>query len=242
MATHTEAAEALQKRARRQKRTQAATLVLMGATPLVVLGLDPLHTEVRVFRDIQDCQNTLSTAPDYCEALNAEAERRHPSLAPTYDTRSHCEADFAHVVEPTPCLEGWCSADSLSMCETSPNGQYRPVYSGFLVDQSVLDDSRSGLTPAPDSLSHNQLQPVYGISDASLQGEDSSGYSSYSHVPLLWHYVSPGGRYLGDRTLKQPVTVNRFGLASASPKHFSGTAQRGGFGATARQTMQSARS
>lgn len=49
MATQDEANAILPTRTRRQKRSQTATLVLMGATPFVVLGLDPLHSEVRVF-------------------------------------------------------------------------------------------------------------------------------------------------------------------------------------------------
>ncbi len=55
MATQEGMQAALQTRSRRQKRSQAATLVLMGATPFAVLGLDPLHTDVRVFRNLQAC-------------------------------------------------------------------------------------------------------------------------------------------------------------------------------------------
>ncbi|MBN8239649.1 DUF1190 domain-containing protein [Marinobacter hydrocarbonoclasticus] len=235
---------ALKTRSRRQKRSQAATLVLMGATPLVVLGFDPWHTDVRVFRTIDACQSTLSSAQGYCEDLEREVALRHAVMAPKYTSRAQCEADFAHVINEESCKTGWCSADNLATCEQADNGLYQPPYSGFLVDQSVLDKSYHGEQPDPSSLSDRQLQPVYGISDETLKSGDDSGdgYSHHSHVPFFWHYVTANGQYLGNKNLRGPVTMARTQLAGSAGKVYNGKTQRGGFGSTARQTMQAARS
>lgn len=243
MATQEGMQAALQARSRRQKRSQAATLVLMGATPFAVLGLDPLHTDVRVFRNLQACQATLSSASGYCDALDAAAAARHPAMAPKYTSRNQCEADFAHVTNDKSCESGWCSAESLSTCESTGDGHYRPPYSAFLVDQSVLDGTYEGETPDPESLDDSQLQPVYGIADETLNSGSDDGYASHhSHIPFYWHYVTANGQYLGNKNLRAPVTLAHTQLAGNTGKTYTGTAQRGGFGATARQTMQSARS
>lgn len=243
MATQEGMQAALQTRSRRQKRSQAATLVLMGATPFALLGLDPLHTDVRVFRNLQACQAALSHSPGYCEDLDAEAAARHPSMAPRYTSRNQCEADFAHVTSAESCESGWCSAESLSTCESTADGYYRPPYSAFLVDQSVLNGTYKGEKPAPISLDGTQLQPVYGISDHTLNSSDESGNTSHhSHIPFYWHYVTANGQYLGSKNLRGSVTQARSQLAANTGKTYTGTSQRGGFGATARQTMQAARS
>ncbi|MFL1456286.1 DUF1190 domain-containing protein [Marinobacter sp. GN3S48] len=243
MATQEEMSAALQPRTRRQKRSQAATLVLMGATPFAVLGLDPLHTDVRVFQNLQACQAALSSAPGYCESLDAEAASRHPEMAPRYTSRHQCEADFAHVTGEESCASGWCSTESLSTCESTGDGYYRPPYTSFLVDQSVIDGTYEGEQPAPESLDGSQLQPVYGISDHTLNNTgDNDNASHHSHVPFYWHYVAANGQYLGNKNLRGPVTRARTQLAANTGKTYTGTTRRGGFGATAKQTMQAARS
>jgi len=244
MATQDETNAILPTRTRRQKRSQTATLVLMGATPFVVLGLDPLHSEVRVFRDLQACQTALPGAQDYCETLNAEAANRHPSLAPKYTSRHQCESDFAHVTVNNSCESGWCGIDDLSVCERTADGYYRPPFSGFLVDQAILDGTYEGTKPAPESLDDRQLQPVYSISDETLSssGDEGQGSTYRSHTPFLWHYVMANGQYLGNQNLRDPVTRTKSQLAASTSRTFTGTSQRGGFGSTARQTMQAARS
>ncbi|TGN39949.1 DUF1190 domain-containing protein [Marinobacter confluentis] len=235
----------LPRRTRRQKRTQAATLVLMGATPFAVLGLDPLHTSVRVFQDVRACHSALSSSLAYCEALSTEAESRHADMAPEYTSLAQCSADFDHVTGDLACADGWCSADNLSTCETTDNGHFRPPFKSFLVDESVLRSAYQGDFPAPESLGEKQLQPVYGIADSTLHdgGESgSSSYSHHSHIPFFWHYVAANGQYLGNQTMRGSVTMARSQLASSGNKTYTGTTQRGGFGATARKTMQSARS
>lgn len=231
-------------RTRRQKRSQAASLVLMGATPLIVLGMDPLHIDVRVFSDLDSCNTAPGLTPDYCEALNREAASRHAAMAPKYTSMEQCETDFTHITNDNACKEGWCNAENFSTCESSENGLFQPPYSSFLVDQSVIDEAQGGQQANPAALSDQQLQPVYGISDYTLQNDQDSGsdYSHHSHIPFYWHYVTANGQYLGNKNLRGPVTMARTQLASNSGQVYSGTSKRGGFGSTARRTMQSARS
>lgn len=236
----------LKNRTRRQKRSQAASLVLMGATPLIVLGMDPLHIDVRVFSGLDSCNTVLGSSPDYCEALNLEAASRHATMAPKYTSMEQCEADFTHITNSNACKEGWCNAESFSTCEPSGNGLFQPPYSGFLVDQAIIDDAKMGQKANPETLSDRQLQPAYGISDYTLQDDqnnsDSGDYSHHSHIPYYWHYVTANGQYLGNKNLRGPVTMTRAQLAGHPGKVYSGSSRRGGFGSTARQTMQSARS
>lgn len=240
MTTQEGLSTAIKSRTHSQKRSQKATLVLMGATPFVVLGLDPLHTDVRIFRDVHACESALTATPGYCESLRTEAQARHPALAPKYESRDQCEADFAHVINDQTCKNGWCGQHSVIGCEATGDGHYRPAFSSFLVDQSVVSDTFSGETPAPSSLAEGQLQPVYGVSENTLQ--ENSDHPYYGHSVFLWHYVTPGGQYLGPRSLNTPVTLARTQLTSGPGQTFSGNTRRGGFGATARRTMQAARS
>ncbi|WP_336366189.1 DUF1190 domain-containing protein [Marinobacter sp. C2H3] len=233
----------LKTRSRRQKRSQAATLVLMGATPFVVLAYDPLHIDVRVFQNLAACQQALPSASDYCNALSREAASRHPTMAPRYTSRAQCDTDFAHIINEDACESGWCSADNLINCEQTGDGHYRPPFSGFMVDQSVLTSGAEGGRPNPSKLSQQQLQPVYEIPDNALhRGENSDSGSSYGYHPLIWHYVTANGQYLGDKGLSTPVTLARTQLTSRSGKAYNGSTRRGGFGATALRTMQAARS
>ena len=244
MATQEGIQAALKHRTRRQKRSQAATLVLMGATPFAVIGLDPLHTDMRIFQNVKACQSALNSSLEYCEALNAEAADRHREMAPEYSSRAQCTADFAHVIDNTDCMNGWCGAENLSTCETTHDGRYRPAYRSFMVDESLVTDVREGIFPDPKALGEKQLQPVYGIADSTLhENEDgTSSYSAHSHIPFYWHYVAANGQYLGNQTVRGPITMARSQLTASGNKTYTGTSSRGGFGATARQTMQSARS
>lgn len=244
MATQEGIQAALKHRTRRQKRSQAATLVLMGATPFAVVGLDPLHTDIRIFQNVNACHSALNSSLAYCEALNAEAAIRHLDMAPEYSSRSQCTADFAHVINNNHCMDGWCDAENLSTCETTEDGHFRPPYKSFMVDESLFKSAREGIFPDPETLGEKQLQPVYGIADSTLhENEDgTSSYSHHSHIPFYWHYVAANGQYLGNQTVRGPVTMARSQLATFGNKTYTGTSSRGGFGATARQTMQSARS
>lgn len=232
--------QSLQRRTRRQKRSQAATLVLMGATPFVVLGLDPLHNDVQVFQDVEACKASVRGDSSVCENFSKEASSRHPQVAPRYVTREACEAEFAHVVNGKNCENGWCSVDDLAVCEPAGDGHFRPAYSAFLVSQDVLSDSATGRPLDVASLDDGDLQPVYTVSSESLGEERSS--SSYGASPFLWYYMSSRGSYLGNQRLKGPLTVARSNLKPGTGQLHAGTSTRGGFGATARQTMQSARS
>lgn len=227
---------ALEARTRRQKRSQVVGLVLMGVTPLVVLGIDPLHSEVRVFSGVVDCQHHLPNAAAYCTELDSEAASRHLSMAPRYSTREQCEADFAHVAASHDCRKGWCAAASLSVCERTEDNQFRPAYNGFLVEQPTLDDARRGSRPSAASLSEQELQPAYGMSQDVLHG----GYYPYSYIPFHSHFVTANAQYLAPRGHRESLTLRRSQLAPGAAH--AGPIQRGGFGATARQTMQAAAS
>lgn len=230
--------QSLQRRTRRQKRTQAATLVLMGATPFAILALDPLHNDVQVFQDIEACKASIGSNSAACENLSKEASARHARVAPRYLTMEACEAEFAHVVNGESCQTGWCTAEDLAVCEPAGDGQFRPGYSAFLVGEGVLADAVAGKPMDVASLGDGDLQPVYTVSGESL-GEQTSSY--YGGSPFLWYYLSSRGSYLGNQNLKGPVTVARSGLRPGTGQLHSAST-RGGFGATARQTMQSARS
>lgn len=242
MAMHNGLGATLQTRTRRQKRSQVASLILMGAAPFVVLGVDPLHTDVRVFSGLQDCQQALPTATAYCTQLDAEAALRHVSMAPRYATWEQCEADFAHVSAPHDCQKGWCDATRLSVCEQSAEGQFRPAYNGFLVEQSVVERARRGYRPEPASLAERELQPVYGMSQDALLADEGGGYSYYGYIPFHSHFVTANAQYLARRGDRDPLNLKKSQLSAGAGKLQSGPIQRGGFGATARQTMQTASS
>lgn len=232
-----------QDKTRRQKRSQIATLILMGAAPIAILALDPLHQEVQVFEDVNACQSAFLHDASYCQALQTAAATRHETMAPSYASKALCEADFAHVTDSS-CQTGWCSDTAISGCEIGSDGQFHPQFSAFMVQQSLITAAMNG-TPLPiDNLTEQQLQPVYGMPEAALS-QDGSGdpqRSYYGPMPFLWHYVTPGGQYLGDNRLKRPVTLSRMQLASATGKTITGETRRGGFGTTAKKSMASARS
>lgn len=228
-----------QAKTRRQKRSQIATLVLMGAAPIAILALDPLHQEVQVFQDIDACQSVFRHDANYCQALYTAAAARHATMAPSYDDKAQCETDFTHVTDSS-CQEGWCSDSVLSGCEVSTDGSFRPQFSAFMVQQSLITAALDGKPLAVESLNEQQLQPVYGMPEEALSQDAPRSY--YSPMPFLWHYVTPGGQYLGNNQLKGPVTLSRMQLASATGKTMTGDSRRGGFGTTASRAMASVRS
>ncbi|WP_083928715.1 DUF1190 domain-containing protein [Oceanimonas smirnovii] len=230
--------DTLKKSTKRQKRSQIATLMMMGATPIFVLGWDPAHTEYHFFNDIESCQKKLPQS--YCNALNKEVKKRHTSMAPKYDSLYQCEADFAYITEPA-CKNNWCDSSVISTCEATEKGTFSPHYNGFMVTTAVIT-SIASQRPSPATLSEQDLQPVYRMPEGSLVGDDdsfSNGLSSTNYYS--WHAVSPGGSYLGNQRYTKPVKINKFQLASGTEKAYQGQVRRGGFGGTARRTMISVR-
>ncbi|WP_203142211.1 DUF1190 domain-containing protein [Marinobacter mangrovi] len=221
---------------RRQKRASQLALVLMGATPFVIFNWDPLYSEFRVLRSVADCSEQTDLKPDVCQALWAEARSRHKAVSPQYKKMEACESDFGHFVDRKSCDGSWCPADSFSGCEWDGEGVAHPEMAGLLVDTAVLKRLADGETLTLAQVSEDDLQPVYGMSDEALESSSDSGnghyYSSYG-----WHFFTAGGGYVGRSNVKGALRRSTSMVAGRTTPLSGLSAQRGGFGATARTYM-----
>ncbi|PMR69931.1 DUF1190 domain-containing protein [Halomonas heilongjiangensis] len=234
--------------AKRQKRASLLTLSLMGVAPIVIYSWDPLHKEMALFESADACVNGSSLSRSACEALQAEAHDRSEQLAPSYTHLEACEADFARV--SGQCERGeWCSAEAITACQVGADHHARPAPSGFMASATLLKRLQDGDVDA-DAIAEDDLQPIYGMSEQSLNG--GSGYYGYFGS---WHYFTNQGHHLGRNGTREQRLHRHFLSASAGPHTTQGFspgtlpsrftasgsgASRGGFGGTARQSMMRA--
>lgn len=96
----------------------SAKLLLAGALPLAISGCsDPEQTVAysvkNTFKNVQACVDASFPA-DVCSDAYIQAMVDHRQVAPTYDDRAACDADF---------IEGYCQPTS--------DGKYMPQLAGF---------------------------------------------------------------------------------------------------------------
>jgi uncharacterized protein YgiB involved in biofilm formation len=224
-------------------RRSPAKLVLASTLPLALSACGPSEdtanfTAQANFKSVQEC--TEAKVPvDTCSDAYMQAMSDHRRIAPTYDDKASCEADFVP-----------------DYCQVTSDGKYMPRLGGFElgfegnVPKEALDKARaevgqSGFSGTQGLLtgllignlmsngfggSRYYSQPIYQTRDA------RGGYYSSS----LPGQMSRGKTFSGSTQARSsadrrytPSTLGRNLGASGSRSSVSSTISRGGFGSQA---------
>lgn len=99
-------------------RPRSSRLLLVGALPLAIAGCSDSEQNVTYtvkdnFKNVQACVDAQFPV-DVCSDAYVQAMLDHRRIAPTYDDRAACDADF---------VEGYCQSTS--------DGKFMPQMSGF---------------------------------------------------------------------------------------------------------------
>lgn len=195
------------------KRSKKAALMLMVPTATLLLAgcgsEEPVQTAV--YQSAEECA-AFYNPPEECKAEFAKAQQLHSQVAPKYQDKTACEADFG---------VGNCETPATAAANTDPNAPaqqpqasssfFMPMMMGFLAGQMM---GKMGASAAQKSV---PTQPLYKSRD------DMGTFRTASNTPVA--------RQSGPATVMPSQMQPKPGMM----------AQRGGFGAQAqqRQSMSS---
>lgn len=136
------------------KRSKYVQLSLAASVAMAISGEAAAVDQPRSFQSVEQCVDA-EVAPDVCSSAYVAALGEHRRIAPAYDDKTQCDADFA---------AGWCQKNS--------DGRFVPRLGGFKVPQKGeepqnLEAIADAQMPAGDTTS----------SSASHGGSHSSGGS-----------------------------------------------------------------
>lgn len=222
-------------------RRSSAKLVLVSALPLALSACGdsdekPNFTAKTTFNSVQECSEA-KVPVDVCSDAYMEALADHRRIAPVYDDKASCDADFV--------------AD---YCQVNSDGKYTPKLGGFElsfagnVPQQTLDQANQQIAQANSGATSNLLtgllighllsngfgnsgryyaQPVY------MGRDDRGGYynsSLYTHIDRGKTFSrSTQARYSSEKTYNKSTLGRNLGGGSS----VSSTVSRGGFGSQA---------
>ena len=195
------------------KRSKTARLIMMvPAAGMVLAGCGEKPVEVQVFNTPDECA-AYYNPPAECQAAFAEAKALHPQVAPRYNSKQECEADFGNgQCETAPVLAANTTEQTNSQSQQS-SGFFMPMMMGFLAGQML---NRGGMAPgtAPQQTANATRSPV----------------------PTQPLYKSRDDRSTF-RTATNTAVASQPGLTSIKPSAVqpkpAAMARRGGFGAQA---------
>ena len=199
------------------KRSKKALLCFMlPATTLMLSSCEDSSPEqALVFNSVEECNQSGLSTWDQCNSDFEAANAIHPEVAPKYQNKSACEADFG---------EGKC--ESVNSHQSSGSGMFMPMMMGFMAANMMNNRA------APNYYSQQQQssqasnfsggsrpfvsQPLYRSRD------DQDGFRTASNVRVANH---SGAAFVqsSDLKVKSGQTVSRGGFGSQA-------AMRGSFG------------
>ncbi|MDO7898868.1 DUF1190 domain-containing protein [Pseudomonas citrulli] len=218
------------------KRSKYVQLSLAASVAMAISGCGPTEKTYQLqkkynFQSVQQCVDEKLPV-DVCSDAFMNAMAEHRRIAPVYDNRADCDADF---------VADWCQLDS--------NGKFIPKLGGFElsadgeVTQSQVDAARAQL---PASEANSGGSGFSNLLTGLLIGNMlSSNRNSYYSEPV-YRYRDDRGDY-GSSTLAQRVSKGstftksnqaRYGsytdsIRNSKPISVASSTSRGGFGSKA---------
>lgn len=113
------------------KRSARIKLLLMGSVTLALTACGESQEEAGVFSNVAECVAAGKYTEDYCKKGLDQARDQHAKVAPRYNSKADCEADFG---------ASKCQGHAESSSGTSV---FLPLMAGFLVGR-MLSGGQSG--------------------------------------------------------------------------------------------------
>ncbi|MBA1378790.1 DUF1190 domain-containing protein [Pseudomonas brassicacearum] len=217
------------------KRSKYVQLSLAASVALAISGCGPTEKTYKLqkkynFQSVQQCVDEKLPV-DICSTAYMTAMGEHRRIAPVYDSKADCDADF---------VPDWCQQDSA--------GKFLPKLGGFElnadgeVTQSEVDAARAQLPPSEANVGGSGFG---NLLTGMLIGNMLSGNRSSYYSEPVYRYRDDRGDY-GSSTLSQRVskgsTFNksnqaRYGSYTDSIKtskamSVASSTSRGGFGSS----------
>jgi uncharacterized protein YgiB involved in biofilm formation len=190
------------------KRSARIRLLLMGSTAFSLAACGDDGEQAAIYSTVQECIAGGVYTEQYCRTSFDEALSRHPQVAPRYNARAECEADFG----PDRC--------DYRPVRDSGGSFWMPMMAGFMLGQAL--DNRPRWS---EPLYRPNLEPPPPA--AGSPGSSSWGTTSWSYRPGSFRTGSNVEVGYGSG----PTSVSR-GSIGTTPVRTS-TLSRGGFGARA---------
>ncbi len=117
------------------KRSKTIALVTMGVSALALNACSEAQTEALVYTTLEECMADGDLSKEACEKAYKKAETQHAEVAPKYQNKAECEADFG-----------------TEACETSPyrtsnnTSVWMPLMMGYMMGRVLAP---GGVHPQP---------------------------------------------------------------------------------------------
>lgn len=139
------------------KRSKYVQLSLAASVALAISGEAAAVDQPRSFQSVEQCVDA-EVAADVCSNAYVAALTEHRRIAPAYDDKDKCDADFA---------ADWCQKNSA--------GRFVPKLGGFKVPQNAeaaqdLDAIADAQMPAGDAAAAQNVQPTAHASSGAGNG------------------------------------------------------------------------
>lgn len=139
------------------KRSKYVQLSLAASVALAISGEAAAVDQPRSFQSVEQCVDA-EVAADVCSNAYVAALTEHRRIAPAYDDKDKCDADFA---------ADWCQKNS--------SGRFAPKLGGFKVPQNAeaaqdLDAIADAQMPAGDAAAAQNVQPTAHASSGAGNG------------------------------------------------------------------------
>ncbi|TFH77548.1 MULTISPECIES: DUF1190 domain-containing protein [Pseudomonas] len=142
------------------KRSKYVQLSLAASVALAISGEAAAQEQQRTFQSVEQCVDA-EVAADACSNAYVAALAEHRRIAPAYDDKTKCDADFA---------AGWCQKNS--------DGRFVPKLGGFKVPQNTepaqnLDAIANAQMPEGNA---EPVQTTQNTTHVSSGGGSSNGW------------------------------------------------------------------
>lgn len=188
------------------KRSKKAALMLMVPTATLLLAgcgsEEPVQTAV--YQNAEECA-AFYNPPEECKAEFAKAQQLHSEVAPKYQDKTACEADFGVGNCETPATAAVSTDPNAPAQQQASSSFFMPMMMGFLAGQ-MMGKLGSGASHKPVP-----TQPLYKSKD------DMGTFRTANNTPVARQ--SGFTNVMPSQMQPKPGTM----------------AQRGGFGAQAQQ-------
>lgn len=188
------------------RKRNSVQLVLAGALPLAIAGCSKPQDTVQVtatktFKNVQACVADKFPV-DVCSDAYMTAMADHRAIAPTYDSKDACDADF---------VPGYCQATS--------DGKFMPRLAGFelsMTNQVSRDTYEQAQQQVVQSTGHSDNSLLTGLLIGHMMGNSGNHYYSQ---PIYQYRDTRGGYSTStlSRQIEQGKTFSRSTQARSSP-------------------------
>jgi len=208
------------------KRSKYVQLSLAASVALAISGEAAAEAQQRTFQSVEQCVDA-EVAADACSNAYVAALAEHRRIAPAYDDKNKCDADFA---------AGWCQKNS--------DGRFVPKLGGFKVPPNPepaqnFDAIANAQMPAGDA------EPVQtqSTTHVSSGGGSSNGWltgwligNAMSNNTRSVYRDRPARQTYDTSTLNRRIESTRTSSSSdytssrSKPVNVASSTSRGGFG------------